>query len=135
MAFSFVAHAAGGVIAGQTVALTMTSLVRGPAVQLPGTYLAGGVASLAFTLLLRGVPVSANRFRVPTSLRARRAVLSCSVVWAPGLTAPAPVGPRDARRGAPTGRCDAAAWSSSRAANNPAAAVVLGILALMVFKP
>jgi PiT family inorganic phosphate transporter len=62
MAFSFGAHAAGGLLAGQAVAMTMTSLVRVPAAQLPGTYLAGVVASLAFTLLLtrRGVPVSAS---------------------------------------------------------------------------
>lgn len=62
MVFSFVAHAAGGLVAGQAVALTMTSLVHVPAAQLPGTYLAGGVASLAFTLLLtrKGIPVSAS---------------------------------------------------------------------------
>jgi inorganic phosphate transporter, PiT family len=62
MAFSFLAHAAGGLLAGQAVALTMRSLVHVPAAQLPGTYLAGGVASLAFTLLLtrRGIPVSAS---------------------------------------------------------------------------
>jgi PiT family inorganic phosphate transporter len=62
MAFSFVVHAAGGLLAGQAVALTMTSVVRVSASQLPGTYLAGGVAGLAFTLLLtrRGVPVSAS---------------------------------------------------------------------------
>jgi PiT family inorganic phosphate transporter len=62
MAFSFVAHAAGGLLAGQAVALTMTTLVRVPAAQLPGTYLAGGIAGLAFTLLLtrRGIPVSAS---------------------------------------------------------------------------
>lgn len=62
MAFSFAATAAGGLLAGEAVALTMTSLVHVPAGELPGTYLAGGVASLAFTLLLtrRGVPVSAS---------------------------------------------------------------------------
>jgi PiT family inorganic phosphate transporter len=62
MAFSFVASAAGGLLAGEAVALTMTSLVHVPAAELPGTYVAGGVASLAFTLLLtrRGVPVSAS---------------------------------------------------------------------------
>ena len=62
MTFSFVAHAAGGLLAGQAVALTMASLVHVPAAQLPGTYLAGGVAGLAFTLLLtrRGIPVSAS---------------------------------------------------------------------------
>jgi PiT family inorganic phosphate transporter len=62
MAFSFVASAAGGLLAGEAVALTMTSLVHVPAGDLPGTYLAGGVASLAFTLLLtrHSVPVSAS---------------------------------------------------------------------------
>jgi PiT family inorganic phosphate transporter len=62
MAFSFVAHAAGGLVAGRAVALTMTSLVHVSAAQLPGTYLAGGLAGLAFTVLLtrRGVPVSAS---------------------------------------------------------------------------
>jgi PiT family inorganic phosphate transporter len=62
MAFSFLTHAAGGLLAGEAVALTMTTLVRVSATQLPGTYIAGGVASLAFTWLLtrRGVPVSAS---------------------------------------------------------------------------
>ena len=62
MAFSFVAHAAGGLLAGEAVALTMRSLVRVPALDLPGTYLAGAVAALLFTLALtrRGVPVSAS---------------------------------------------------------------------------
>ncbi len=60
MAFSFVASAAGGLLAGEAVALTMSSLVHFPAGELAGTYLAGGVASLGFTLLLtrQGVPVS-----------------------------------------------------------------------------
>ena len=62
MAFSFAATAAGGLLAGEAVALTMTSLVHVPAAELSDTYLAGGVASLAFTLFLtrRGVPVSAS---------------------------------------------------------------------------
>jgi len=62
MAFAFVTHTVGGLIAGQAVALTMTGLVHVPAAALPGTYLAGGVAGLVFTLLLtrRGVPVSAS---------------------------------------------------------------------------
>jgi inorganic phosphate transporter, PiT family len=62
MALSFVAHAAGGLLAGEAVALTMTSLVHVPAARLPGTYTAGGLAALAFTYLLtrRGVPVSAS---------------------------------------------------------------------------
>jgi PiT family inorganic phosphate transporter len=47
MAFSFAAHAAGGLLAGQAVALTMTSVVRVSAAQLPGTYLAGGLAGAA----------------------------------------------------------------------------------------
>jgi inorganic phosphate transporter, PiT family len=62
MAFSFMASAAGGLLAGEAVALTMTGLVHVSAAELPGTYLAGGVASLAFTVLMtrRGVPVSAS---------------------------------------------------------------------------
>jgi inorganic phosphate transporter, PiT family len=62
MAFSFVTHAAGGLVAGQAVALTMTSLVHVPVLRLPGTYTAGGLASLAFTSVLTrsGVPVSAS---------------------------------------------------------------------------
>jgi inorganic phosphate transporter, PiT family len=62
MTFSFIAHVAGGLLAGQAVALTMAGLVHVSPAQLPGTYLAGGVACLAFTLLLtrRGVPVSAS---------------------------------------------------------------------------
>jgi PiT family inorganic phosphate transporter len=62
MAFSFVASAAGGLLAGEAVAQTMTSLVHVSAGRLPGIYLAGGVAGLAFTLVLtrRGVPVSAS---------------------------------------------------------------------------
>jgi hypothetical protein len=44
MVFSFVAHGAGGLVAGQAVALTMTGLVHVPAGQLPGTYLAGAAA-------------------------------------------------------------------------------------------
>jgi len=62
MAFSFVTHAAGGLLAGQAVALTMTSLVHVSSARLPGTYLAGAVAGLVFTLALtrRGVPVSAS---------------------------------------------------------------------------
>jgi phosphate/sulfate permease len=42
MAFSFVASAAGGLLAGEAVALTMNSLVHVPAGELPGTYLAAG---------------------------------------------------------------------------------------------
>jgi PiT family inorganic phosphate transporter len=62
LAFSFAAHATGGLLAGQAVALTMAGLVHVTAAQLPGTYLAGGVAGIAFTLLLtrRGMPVSAS---------------------------------------------------------------------------
>jgi inorganic phosphate transporter, PiT family len=62
MAFAFLATAAGGLLAGQAVALTMNSLVHVAAGQLPATYLAGGIASLAFTLVLtrRGIPVSAS---------------------------------------------------------------------------
>jgi PiT family inorganic phosphate transporter len=62
MAFSFVATAVGGLVAGQAVARTMMSLVHVSPAQLPGTYLAGGVAALAFTIVLtrRGVPTSAS---------------------------------------------------------------------------
>lgn len=62
MAFSFLAHAAGGLLAGEAVALTMRSLVHVAAADLPATYLAGGVAALGFTVLLarRGIPVSAS---------------------------------------------------------------------------
>jgi inorganic phosphate transporter, PiT family len=62
MAFSFLATAAGGLLAGQAVALTMNSLVHVAPAQLPGTYLAGGIASILFTVLLtrRGIPVSAS---------------------------------------------------------------------------
>jgi PiT family inorganic phosphate transporter len=62
MAFSFVASAAGGLLAGEAVAQTMRSLVNVSPGQLPSTYLAGGVAGLVFTLVLirRGVPVSAS---------------------------------------------------------------------------
>jgi PiT family inorganic phosphate transporter len=62
MLFAFVATAAGGLLAGEAVALTMVSIVHVPPGELPGTYLAGAAASLSFTLLLtrRGVPVSAS---------------------------------------------------------------------------
>lgn len=62
MAFAFLTSAAGGLLAGQAVAVTIASLVHVPAAQLPGTYLAGGVAALAFTLMLtrRAIPVSAS---------------------------------------------------------------------------
>jgi PiT family inorganic phosphate transporter len=62
MTFSFVTHLAGGLVAGEAVAKTISGLVRVAPSQLPGTYLAGGVASLAFTVMLtrRGIPVSAS---------------------------------------------------------------------------
>ena len=62
MVFSFATHAIGGLIAGQAVALTMTSLVHLPTDRLPGAYLAAAVASLSFTLAAtrRGIPVSAS---------------------------------------------------------------------------
>ena len=62
MAFSFVATAVGGLVAGEAVARTMMSLVHVSPTQLPGTYLAGGVAAVAFTIALtrRGVPTSAS---------------------------------------------------------------------------
>jgi PiT family inorganic phosphate transporter len=62
MAFSFLMTAVGGMLAGEAVAVTMTTLVRVAPNQLPGTYLAGGITSLAFAVLQtrRGVPVSAS---------------------------------------------------------------------------
>lgn len=62
MTFAFIATVAGGLLAGEAVALTMNSLVHVAADELPGTYLAGGIASLVFTLVLtrRGIPVSAS---------------------------------------------------------------------------
>lgn len=62
MTFSFVAHAVGGLLAGEAVAHTISGLVHVSPAQLPSTYLAGGVASLVFTLTLtrRGIPVSAS---------------------------------------------------------------------------
>jgi inorganic phosphate transporter, PiT family len=62
MAFSFVATAVGGLLAGEAVARTMMSLVQVSPTQLPATYLAGGVAAVAFTVALtrRGIPTSAS---------------------------------------------------------------------------
>lgn len=62
MTFAFLATAAGGLLAGEAVALTMNSLVHVAADEVPSTYLAGVIASLAFTLVLtrRGIPVSAS---------------------------------------------------------------------------
>ena len=52
----------------------MTSLVHVFAAQLPDTYLAGGAAGLAFTLLAtrRGIPVSASIAVVGGLVGARR---------------------------------------------------------------
>jgi len=62
MIFSFAMHVVGGLIAGQAVALTMSGLVHLPDSQLAGVYVAGGLASIGFTLVAtrRGVPVSAS---------------------------------------------------------------------------
>jgi len=62
MLFAFSFHVLGGMLAGQAVALTMVTLVRVPPSQVAGTYLAGGVATICFTLLAtrRGIPVSAS---------------------------------------------------------------------------
>jgi PiT family inorganic phosphate transporter len=62
MLFSFVFHAAGGMLAGEAVARTMVSLVHVAPAQVAGTYLAGGVAAICFTLVAtrRGIPVSAS---------------------------------------------------------------------------
>jgi PiT family inorganic phosphate transporter len=62
MTFSFAAHLAGGLVAGEAVAQTISGLVHMAPAEIPGTYLAGGVASLVFTLALtrRGIPVSAS---------------------------------------------------------------------------
>ncbi len=62
IAFAFVLHVAGGLVAGQAVARTMISLVHVAPSQVAGTYLAGGTATIAFTLAAtrRGIPVSAS---------------------------------------------------------------------------
>ncbi len=62
MLFAFTLHVVGGLLAGQAVALTMVTLVHVPPPQVAGTYLAGGVATICFTLLStrRGIPVSAS---------------------------------------------------------------------------
>ncbi len=62
MAFSFAAHVCGGLIAGQAVAATMSSLEHVSNRQLPGTYIAGGLVSLGFTLIAtrKAIPVSAS---------------------------------------------------------------------------
>jgi inorganic phosphate transporter, PiT family len=62
MAFSFVATAVGGLVAGEAVARTMMTLVDVSPAQLPLTYLAGGVAAVSFTIVLtrRGIPTSAS---------------------------------------------------------------------------
>jgi len=62
MLFAFVFHVAGGFLAGQAVARTMITLVHVAPSQVAGTYLAGGVASIGFTLAAtrRGIPVSAS---------------------------------------------------------------------------
>jgi PiT family inorganic phosphate transporter len=62
MLFSFVFHVAGGMLAGEVVARTMVSLVHVTPAQVPGTYLAGGVAAICFTLVATrwGIPVSAS---------------------------------------------------------------------------
>ncbi len=62
MAFSFIAHVCGGIIAGQAVAATMSSLEHVSNSQLPGTYIAGGLASLGFTFFAtrKAIPVSAS---------------------------------------------------------------------------
>jgi PiT family inorganic phosphate transporter len=62
MLFSFVFHVVGGMLAGEVVARTMVSLVHVTPAQVPGTYLAGGLASISFTLVATrwGIPVSAS---------------------------------------------------------------------------
>lgn len=62
MAYSFVMHVIGGMVAGEAVALTMSSLVHLPAGDLAGVYVAGGLASIGFTLVAtrHGIPVSAS---------------------------------------------------------------------------
>ncbi|MHB1740452.1 MAG: inorganic phosphate transporter [Actinomycetes bacterium] len=60
--FALVAHVAGGLLAGQAVARTMVGLVHVTPAQVAATYLAGGIASIGFTLVAtrRGIPVSAS---------------------------------------------------------------------------
>ncbi len=62
MRFAFILHAVGGMLSGQAVALTMITLVHVPPSEVAGTYLAGGVATVGFTVLAtrRGIPVSAS---------------------------------------------------------------------------
>ncbi len=62
MVFAFAFHVLGGLLAGQAVALTMVTLVHVPADRVALTYLAGGLATIAFTLAAtrRGIPVSAS---------------------------------------------------------------------------
>ncbi len=62
ISFAFIFHVLGGVLAGQAVAATMVTLVRVPPSAVPGTYLAGGIATIGFTWLAtrRGIPVSAS---------------------------------------------------------------------------
>ncbi len=62
ISFAFIFHVLGGILAGQAVAATMVTLVRVPPSAVPGTYLAGGIATIGFTWLAtrRGIPVSAS---------------------------------------------------------------------------
>jgi len=62
MAFSFVMHVVGGLVAGEAVAVTMRGLVHVPVGHLAAVYVAGGVASIGFTLVAtrHGIPVSAS---------------------------------------------------------------------------
>ncbi len=62
MAFSFILHVVGGLLAGQAVAMTMVTLVHLPADLVAIAYLAGGLATISFTLVAtrRGIPVSAS---------------------------------------------------------------------------
>jgi PiT family inorganic phosphate transporter len=62
MAFSFIFHVIGGLLAGQAVAMTMVTLVHLPADLVAIAYLAEGLATISFTLVAtrRGIPVSAS---------------------------------------------------------------------------
>jgi PiT family inorganic phosphate transporter len=62
VAFAFLFHVVGGMLAGQAVARTMVGLVHVAPTQVAATYLAGGLATIGFSLIgtRRGLPVSAS---------------------------------------------------------------------------
>ena len=62
LAFSFVLHALGALVAGTAVALTVTSLVHVRPGELPSVYAAAALAAVGFVTIAahRGVPASAT---------------------------------------------------------------------------